>query len=183
MFFTLIAVIFAGLAGAGVMLILRKVLRGRLPGWAVPVGAGAAMLATTISSEYSWYERTVASLPTGVEVLQTRETRAFWRPWTYVVPMVEGFIALDTTKSVANEAAPGLYLVDTYIFGRWKPVTQVQLMIDCPGGRRADPARGDGGEPVWRDVGGDDPILRGVCAAQQDGQNGGDTDDQAAGQE
>ena len=43
MFLELLAVIFAGFAGAGAMLLLTRVTR--LPKWLIPVGAGAAMLA------------------------------------------------------------------------------------------------------------------------------------------
>ena len=55
MFLELLAVIIAGFAGAGVMMLVAKLAGNRLPRWLVPVAAGAAMLGTTISSEYSWF--------------------------------------------------------------------------------------------------------------------------------
>ena len=52
---------------------------------------------------------------------------------------------------------------DLYFFARWQPVQSVEMMVDCVNHRRADPAGGDGGAPVWRDVGADDPIVAAVC--------------------
>ena len=81
MFLELVAVLIAGLAGAGVMMILTKLSGNRLPKWTLPVGAGAAMLATTISSEYSWFSRTAESLPAGIEIAESVQSSAAWRPW------------------------------------------------------------------------------------------------------
>jgi hypothetical protein len=163
MFLELIAVFAAGFAGAGGMLLLSRLSGGRLPKWAVPVGAGAAMIAASISSEYSWYSRTTATLPEGMEVAHAVQSRSYYRPWTFVAPLTERFVALDLANLQANDQTEGLYLVDAYLYGRWKPLQSVQFMIDCPGARRADPVLGDGSEPLWRDVGADDPMLRSVC--------------------
>ncbi|MDU8913226.1 hypothetical protein [Aestuariicoccus sp. MJ-SS9] len=165
MFLELIAVLVAGFAGAGVMLLLGKLTGGRLPRWMVPVGAGLTMLGTAISSEYGWYGRTTAALPEGLVVADTVDSRAFWRPWTYVVPMTDRFVAVDTGNIVRNTETDGLYLAEVFFFGRWQPVQSVQIMVDCPGGRRADPALGDGSPPVWRDVGTDDPLVATLCGA------------------
>ncbi|MCR8549636.1 hypothetical protein M4578_17535 [Salipiger sp. P9] len=164
MFLELIAVFVAGFAGAGAVLLLNKLTGGRLPRWMMPVGAGLAMLATTISSEYSWYERTRAALPEGMTVASVHEARAFYRPWTYALPMVDRFIAVDRANRRANSDTEGLYLADLYFFARWQPVQSVEMMVDCAGHRRADPAGGDGGAPVWRAAGADDPIVAAVCA-------------------
>lgn len=163
MFLELIAVIVAGIAGAGVMMLVARAAGGRIPKWLVPVAAGAAMLAATISSEYSWYGRTADALPEGLEVVQTVENTALYRPWTYLVPYTERFIALDTGNLRANSEDADLFLADVYFFQRWGAVQTVELMVNCETGQRADPARGDGGEPVWRDTPSDDPIVSGVC--------------------
>ncbi|ETX27513.1 hypothetical protein [Roseivivax isoporae] len=164
MVFELMAVIVAGFAGAGAMLVVTQLLRG-LPRWLVPLTAGVAMLGTSIALEYGWYARTAAGLPAGVVVAEAASATSWWRPWTYAVPMVERFIALDTGNLHPNAETEGLYMADLYFYGRWRPVQSVQVMVDCPGGRRADPAGGDGGAPVWRDVGAGDPIVSAVCGA------------------
>lgn len=166
MFFELVAVVVAGFAGAGMVLAVSAVVgRERLPRWLTPVGAGLAMLIATMSSEYSWYDRTRSAMPEDFVVADAVEGAAWWRPWTFAVPMVERFVALDTGNLRRNEDEAGLYLADLYFFGRWRPVQSVQVMVDCAEGRRADPFRGDGGEPVWRDVGASDPIVSTVCGA------------------
>ena len=78
-------------------------------------------------------------------------------------PQPAEIIAVDGGNLRANEQTEGLYLADLYFFARWQPVRVVQMMVDCPGGRRADPMGGDGGAPVWREVGAQDPVLRTVC--------------------
>ena len=73
MFLELIATVFAGLAVAGVVMLVNRMTGGKLPRWFVPVAAGLGMIGTTISNEYSWYDRTVATLPEGLEIAQTVE--------------------------------------------------------------------------------------------------------------
>lgn len=163
MFWELLAVIFAGLAGAGVMLGITRATR--LPRWLVPVGAGVAMLAATISSEYGWYTRTVTHLPEGVKVAQSVDEKVFYRPWTYVFPMTNRFVALDTGRLQANLETPQLYMADMYLFARWQPTVAAQIMVDCAGHRRAAPANGEGTDPAWYDAGPDDPIVKTVCEA------------------
>ncbi len=164
MFLELIAVIVAGLAGAGAMMLLAHMSGGRLPKWLVPVGAGAAMLAAAISSEYGWYDRTANALPEGLEVAQTRPSKALWRPWTYAIPMIDGFVAVDRANLRPNSQRDDLFMADLYFYGRWKPVQAVEVIVDCAQGRRADPALGDGSPPVWRDVGQNDPVVKTVCS-------------------
>lgn len=161
MIFELLAVIFAGLAGAGLMLMISRF--ASLPRWWVPMGAGAAMLAATLSSEYGWYGRTAASLPQGVVVAQTLPVSVPWRPWSYVMPLTEGFVAVDRGNLRPNSQTPDLYLADVYLFGRWQPVRVIEVMVDCAGQRRADPGQSQAAEPVWRDVGADDPVVAKVC--------------------
>ncbi|WP_417722068.1 hypothetical protein [Salipiger sp.] len=163
MFWELIAVIVAGVAGAGVVMLLARATGGRVPKWLIPVGAGAAMLATSISNEYSWYDATSGNLPEGVLVAETHESRALWRPWTYLVPMVDRFVAADLPSMQPNADTEGLWLVQLHFFQRWHPTRTVQVMVDCPGARRAAPSGGDGGEPRWIDVTAEDPILVAVC--------------------
>ncbi|ANT61183.1 hypothetical protein AYJ57_12880 [Salipiger sp. CCB-MM3] len=164
MFYELIAVLVAGVAGAGVVMLLSKASRGRLPRWAIPVGAGLAMLGASIASEYGWYDATARALPGGVEVVETHASSAAWRPWTYAWPMTDRFIAVDAAGRRENAQTPGLYLADLYFFARWHPTQVVEIMVDCPGQRRADPMGGDGGDPRWREVGAEDAILSAVCS-------------------
>ncbi|SMX50217.1 hypothetical protein [Maliponia aquimaris] len=164
MFLELIGVFAAGFAGAGLMLILSRLSGGRLPRWAMPLGAGGAMILATASLEYSWYSRTAGNLPTGLTVAQAVPTSAFWRPWSYAVPVTERFVAVDTANRLANAETGGLYMVNVYFYDRWKGKKIVQVMVDCVGHRRADPVLGDGSPPLWRDVGADDPVVKTACA-------------------
>ena len=170
MLLELIAVIAAGAAAGGVALALRGLVRA-LPRWLVPTAAGLAMLAAAVSLEYSWVGRTAAGLPEGFEVATTRKSRAPWRPWTYVVPYVDGFIAVDRAGARTNEAAAGQRMATLYVFGRWAPTQRVRAVFDCRAGRRADLVAGvalaeDGRleGAKWHETGPDDPLTRTACA-------------------
>jgi len=137
MFLELIATFVAGISAAGGVMLLNKVLRGRLPRWLVPVVAGLAMLTATISSEYGWYDRTSAQMPDGFKVAKTVENRAIYRPWTYAFPYVSRFMAVDTLSIRENDAFEGQYMVDVAFFGRWSAVQLLPVLIDCANNRHA----------------------------------------------
>lgn len=169
MFLELIATIFAGVAMAGVLLLVVKASGGRLPRWIAPAGAGLAMIGVTIASEYSWYSRTAEALPDQIEIVQQVENRALWRPWTYVAPLVTRFAAYDTASVLTNPELPGYLWAETYLFGRWSATIQVPVMADCTGQRRAALEPGTVPDAVdhldWVPVGADDPLLIALCRA------------------
>ena len=170
MFLELIGTVFAGIAAAGVMMLVNKLTGGRLPRWTAPVVAGLAMIVMTIASEYGWYGRTTATLPDGVVVIETVENRSFYRPWTMVSPYVDRFAALDEASLRRNPDVPGQTMADLYFFGRWAPVNKVPILVDCDSLRRASLADGatyDGRGAVsdadWVSVTADDAVLVSVC--------------------
>lgn len=165
MFLELIGTLFAGIAAAGVMMLVIRVSGGWMPRWLVPVAAGAAMLAVTISSEYSWFARTTATLPTGVVVADTVAPSTLYRPWTYLRPFVTRFVAVDLAGVQQNTETPDLTLANIYLYGRWQPLRAAQIAVDCKGYRRADPSDESGSDLIWRSVGPDDPLVKAICSA------------------
>jgi hypothetical protein len=170
MFFELIGTIVAGVAVGLGLWALNRVLKGRLPGWVVPAGAGIAMLVATISSEYGWYERTRATMPEGLVVAHAVEESAFWRPWTYAVPLITRFVAVDRASIRTHPEQPGQRLLDLVLYGRWARTAKVPVLIDCAAGRRADIVDGvefasDGAAlgVTWHDVAPNDPVLLTAC--------------------
>lgn len=167
MFWELIATLITGIAAAGAVMLVRLPLKGFIPGWVTPVTAGLAMLAFTIYSEYNWYPRTLAALPDGIEITAERENTAWFRPWTYARPFIDGFVAVDTASVQTNPALPDARLVTLYIFGRGAPTGKIPAVFNCAKAQRADvidsttlPTDSD-----WRDVPADDPTLLAACAA------------------
>ncbi|WP_170557787.1 hypothetical protein [Ruegeria atlantica] len=170
MFLELIGTIFAGIAFAGVVMVLNKLTGGRLPRWMTPVAAGLGMIGMTIASEYSWYDRTRDTLPEGMTVIQEVESRAFYRPWTYAVPFVDRFAAIDAGSVRTNEQVPEQRLVELYLFGRWAPVSKLPVVVNCKEFSRANLADGaqfaDDGRLLnadWIDVTANDPIVEATC--------------------
>ncbi|EPX80612.1 hypothetical protein [Litoreibacter arenae] len=170
MFFELIGTLVAGAAVALIVWAVNRTLKGRLPSWLVPVSAGAAMLLATISSEYSWFSRTQASMPGGMVVADKVEERVFYRPWTYAKPFVSRFVAVDRASLRTHPEQPEQKLVDLVFYGRWTRTAKIPVLFDCAAGKRADIVDGiefgDEGEVTnaqWRDLSSEDPILRAAC--------------------
>lgn len=86
----------AAFFAAGIAQYARILSRKKLPRWIVPVAAGLGILGYQIYMEYSWFERTRQRLPEGAVVTEVRKVPAFWRPWTFVVPLQMGFSVVDT---------------------------------------------------------------------------------------
>ncbi|MEL6619839.1 MAG: hypothetical protein AAFY39_15915 [Pseudomonadota bacterium] len=170
MFLELIATVFAGIACAGIAMILNIVAGRRLPKWVMPVAAGLGMIGMTISNEYTWFGRTAERLPEGVTIAMTVDEQSWLRPWTQVWPYTKRFVAVDTATARRNENLPDQRLVDLYFLGRWSPVNQAPMLFDCAGTRSALLIDGadfseDGtvANADWQAVPDNDPILKLVC--------------------
>lgn len=170
MFVELIATVFAGIACAGVALLLNMVTGRRLPKWVMPVAAGLGMIGMTISNEYTWFDRTAERLPDGVNIAMTVKEQSWMRPWTQVWPYTKRFVAADTATTRTHADLPDQRLTDLYFFGRWSPVTQAPMLFDCAAARSAvliDGASfGEDGtveNAEWETMPADDPILKLVC--------------------
>ena len=172
MFIELIATVFAGIACAGVAMVLNILTGRRLPKWVMPIAAGAGMIGMTISNEYTWFDRTAERLPEGVEIATMVQEQSWIRPWTQVWPYTKRFAAVDTGTARKNENLPDQRLADLYFFGRWSPVSKAPMLFDCAEGRSAlliDGAEfNETGNVVnanWQAMDKDDPILQAVCKA------------------
>jgi len=138
MIWELIATIFAGVGGAGIALLIRKLSKQMTPKWLVPAFAGMAMLGFQIQGEYDWYDHQTSLLPDGVMVIKAVEEEAPWRPWSYVFPQTMRFIAADVANSAKNKIDPSLVLVDLYFFERRSLAKRVPQIIDCVNEARTD---------------------------------------------
>lgn len=170
MFVELIATVFAGIACAGVALLLNMLTGRRLPKWIMPVAAGLGMIGMTISNEYTWFERTAERLPQGVDIAMTVQEQSWLRPWTQVWPYTKRFVAVDIATARKNPDFPDQRMSDLYFFGRWSPVTQAPMLFDCAGARSAiliDGAEfapdGTVANAEWEAMPAGDPVLKTVC--------------------
>lgn len=170
MIFELIGTIAAGFAAAGVAMAINHLFGKKLPRWIVPASAGLAMLCFTIFNEYSWFPRTSASLPQGLEVAHTVSDSAFYRPWTYIWPYVDRFIAVDRASMRQNAAVPDQRMLDLIVYGRWTSVKRVKAVFDCKVGKRADISDtveftedGSLAGASWHDTGLDHPVTQVAC--------------------
>ncbi len=170
MFVELIATIFAGIACAGVMMLINIAVGRRLPRWLTPAAAGLGMLGMTISNEYTWFERTAERLPEGVEIAMTVEEQSWLRPWSQLWPYTKRFVAVDTSTARKNNNLPDQRMISIYFFGRWSPINEAPMLFDCAGARSAILIDGasfseDGSvtDADWQAMPPDDPILKLVC--------------------
>jgi hypothetical protein len=169
MFLELIAIFAAGFGAAGAVLLLNRLTGGRVPGWVMPVAAGLTMLGFGIWSEYTWAARTAEALPEGVEVVDSTETRALWKPWTYLMPQTTRLVALDRSTIRDNPDAPQVRLVELYLFQRWRATESLPVLVDCARSARAlvtDAALEEPAKADWTQIPKDDPLIRAVCPEQ-----------------
>lgn len=138
MTFELVAILIAGVGGAGVGLFLARVLKLPLPRWFAPAFAGLCMIAMSIWSEYNWFLRLKAGIPPGVVLAQTGETATAYRPWTYVFPLVTEAYLVDTRRWDRNPAAPDLVLAQVFRFARWQGSQEMMVMFDCARAQKVD---------------------------------------------
>ncbi|WP_298919064.1 hypothetical protein [uncultured Roseobacter sp.] len=170
MFVELIATVFAGIACAGIIMLLNILAGRRLPKWIMPVAAGLGMIGMTISNEYTWFDRTADRIPDGVIIAMKVDEQGWLRPWTKIWPYTKRFVAVDTATVRKNANLPDQRLADLYFFGRWSPVNQAPMLFDCAGARSALLIDGadfaeDGtvADADWQSVPNGDPILKLVC--------------------
>lgn len=157
--------------GAGGMAHLAIRLSGqRLPGWLTPAAAGFAMIAFAVWAEYSWADRIKSNLPPEVTFVSQNAVTSWFRPWTYVWPLTNRMILIDTRFDRRNEAYPELLMTAIVMMGRYEMGRQIPVVFDCASGRRADlradvviTEDGSFEGADWRDLGRDDPMVRAAC--------------------
>ncbi len=168
MIWELIATIFAGVGGAGIALLIRKISKQRAPKWLVPAFAGMAMLGFQIQGEYDWYQHQTSLLPEGVVVVKAVQEKAPWRPWSYLYPQTLRFIAADVANSAQNKVDPNLILVDLYFFERRSLAKRVPQIVDCSQGARTNFTQSfsaaDSSPQNWHKLDKQDPLLTSVCS-------------------
>lgn len=165
-----IAMASVGFGAAGVFLLLRKLLRDRLPKWALPAVIGAAMLAFSVWSEYSWYSRVTAKFPADVVVVSAPQERSYFRPWTLVFPPITRFLALDTTSLLTSQENPAIRQGQLFVVTRWGGTERVPEAFDCEKWYHATlvdgaalTAAGALTGSVWLEARPDDALMLAAC--------------------
>jgi hypothetical protein len=148
MIWHLIAAVFAGLAAAGIGLILRTLSGKRLPKWIVPVCGGLGMLSYQIYTEYTWFEHKQQQLPASAEVVSSQTSGAVWRPWTFAFPMTTKFTVVDRESVRISETPVRVAEFMLYHFERHytDKVTPQSYLLNCDS-RDLVPLKSDNGEP------------------------------------
>ena len=114
-------------------------LRKRWPGiprWMTPASAGLGLIVTAVYMEYSWYTRVSGALPEGFIIANANSDATPLRPWTFLVPMVTRFEALDGTKVARNPNRDDLIVAPVFGFARGGNPQSALIVFDCAGGRR-----------------------------------------------
>lgn len=171
MLMELFATFAIGIAVAGTIMAVRRLVLPGLPRFLTPSLAGLAMIGFSVWSEYTWFDRTEAALPDGITVISTFENSSAYRPWTRAVPYIDRFAAVDIANLRRNDKVPGQVMVDVIVMARQAANAKLPVLVDCPGSRRADISDGmtfdDDGALVnaaWTSLPKDDALLGAVCA-------------------
>lgn len=179
MIWTLIGTLMVGVGAACLVFIAFRALGRPVPGWVLPATAGAGMLGFHIWSDYAWADRTAAELPDHVVVAERHTSRNMLQPWTYVVPKVDRFAAVDLNQVRHHPEVEDMALALVHLVTRWYPTVSTQQLYDCATPRRAHVGQAlevdAEGRPIdvdWVTLEPDDPIRRVVCAADNQRPNG-----------
>jgi hypothetical protein len=113
-----------------------------IPGWATPTLAGAGLIVTAIYMEYSWFNRVSGALPSAFVVANPETTTSPLRPWTFVVPLVTRFTAIDGSKLARHPAREELIVAPVFGFARWQNPQNALMVFDCAGARRVPVTEG-----------------------------------------
>jgi hypothetical protein len=173
MLLDLIATVIAGVALAGVVMILRRLAGDIVPRWAIPAAIGAGMIAFSSWSETTWFARNSAGLPQGLTVVMAPADRSLLRPWSLIRPVVTRFAALDVGGMATSATDPALRQTDILFFERWSPTRRARIGFDCAGNRQADLNDGTVMAPdgtlsagQWVPVDPADPLQQVACQAK-----------------
>ncbi|MDO5058420.1 MAG: hypothetical protein Q4D82_00570 [Neisseria sp.] len=146
MLWEMVAMVSAGFCFAGFALAVRKMFK-RAPKWLVPAAAGFGMLVFQIYSEYTWFGHTKSLLPEGTVVVAEAEESIFYRPWSFVWPQVQRFIAADAANAKKVDDAGQIRQVQLYFFERRLSAYNLSVLVDCRQGIQAE-VKG-AAEPQW----------------------------------
>ena len=119
MFWNLLATVICGLGAAGFALGIRAITAKRAPKWLIPVFAGLGMLGYLVYSEYTWFEHKKSQLFAKAEsavIVSTEKEGIYFRPWTFIVPYVTAFSAIDTDKITTSSVNPNIKQFVVYRF-------------------------------------------------------------------
>lgn len=164
--FLLFGTITFGVALAGVVMIVGKVIGWKPPRWVLPAVAGAGMLTFHIWMEYQWFKRIALQLPPSVEVAEQFTRQTFWQPWTLVVPQVVRFTAVD--RRTVSAVGDGLAAAEVLLVDRFRPALVSPQLYDCAHPRRADLTGIDEivvpPEGAWFEIEPGNPLQRVICS-------------------
>ncbi len=136
--FNIISIISIGLGIAGCIMAVFKVFGHKSPRYLIPLSAGLAMVIFTIWNEYSWYGRSVETLPDDVIVVKELPASSMLYPWTLVFPSVEKYILMDTLKIQRHKTHQDFVMAETAVISRYADPLRGLHMFNCALGTRAD---------------------------------------------
>ncbi len=174
MIWTLIGTLMVGVGAACLVFIAFRALRRPFPGWLLPAAAGAGMLTFHIWSDYAWADRSAGELPDHVVVAERHTSRSVLQPWTYLVPKVDRFAAVDLNQVRHHAEVADMALAVVHLVTRWYPTANTLQLYDCETPRRTDvveslvlDAQGRPIDPDWVMLEPDDPVRSVVCVAER----------------
>lgn len=142
----LIAAIALALSVGGIVYLIRKLSGGRLPKATIPLVAALALVSFAVWGDYSWASRTASALPDRLVVVDEIGQSNVWRPWSFVLPVTERFVAADIGGAQRNENDPSKVRVELYYMERRVPAQRQTIVVDCS----ADAGTAETGETASR---------------------------------
>ncbi|MEQ8823549.1 MAG: hypothetical protein RIC14_04160 [Filomicrobium sp.] len=179
MFYQLLTTFFMGAIAAGAVFMVVRTFGWKPQAAIYLLAAAVGMMSYSVYDEYSWYERSSGALPTRMHVVRSYATSMPYQPWTYAIPRIYRFDAVDLGSTRVNPKAPDLQLVRMLRVTRNVSSDDVSTLIDCRNKRFAELGTetkfADTGVPTnadWQNLGDhpnlNDVICRGSASASGD---------------
>jgi hypothetical protein len=173
MLWFLIAAICAGVGAVGLVLILQKLRVLPKAKWLWPAAAGMAMLGFQIVQEYSWFQYQIQKLPEGVKVIKVGQSSSPLKPWSYLFPIKNRFMAVKRLEQGAHPQNTQVILADLYVFEPLRPALQIPQVIHCGWYAHKDliedlkiPTPGAELDSSWMLLDAQDPLIKEICLSK-----------------
>lgn len=168
----IIAIVAVGFGAAGILFIFFKLYGRKPPKRLMPLAVGGAMIVFSIYNDYDWPNRAKAALPPEAVIVKEVTTTSFMRPWTFLLPLTEKLILVDTREVQRHSQKDNLALAQSVLMSRYENTRKALHMFDCEAEKRFDLSPESeldaDGLPIadeWRVLEEDDPMLKAVCSA------------------
>lgn len=174
MIWNLLGVFIIGLCSGAFAYLLRRLSKGRLPKWLIPIFAAAGMFIYLAYYDYQWFDFKKSQLPANSFIYAEQRQKDFFKPWSYIAPAVSQFSVFDGQANIQTQDGARIVEYKEYRFFK-DPTERMQVyqhVLNCrlQEGVVMGPIQSSGlsngkvsTQPHTQALAADDPLLAKLC--------------------